>query len=99
MTTTVHKDHHYSITVNTSDLVVVNCLRAVADYAQKTGNKRIAWGGTTKKDWIRDNKCITFHFSELEYRDNFEKEAMRVLFEGSWTKVLTSDNDPAMPKS
>ena len=41
---TTHKEHHYSLTVHTADLAVLYCLRALADYAQKTGNTRIAWG-------------------------------------------------------
>ncbi|MDZ7759451.1 MAG: hypothetical protein U5L00_04245 [Desulfovermiculus sp.] len=40
-------DHHrykYSITIQTDDLAVVNCLRALSQYSQKTGNKRILTG-------------------------------------------------------
>jgi len=92
-----HKDHHFSITVYTSDLAVLYCLRALADYSQETGNTRIPWGGTTKEDWKRDKQCVTFRFSEPTYRSKFVEEASRILPNASWSKVKESDNDPAVP--
>ncbi len=45
-----HSEHRFSITVETEDLAVVYCLRFLADFAQATGNSRIAWGGTKDGD-------------------------------------------------
>ena len=58
-----HSDHHYSITVQSDDLAVINCLRSLADFSQKTGNKRIAWGGTTDQAWRRSGNEVTFRFT------------------------------------
>ncbi len=95
---TTHSDYHYSITMHTTDLAILYCLRALADYAQKTGNTRIAWGGTSKEDWKRNNQSVKFHFSQPKYRDNFVEEAIRILPENSWHKLKQDDNDPAVPK-
>jgi hypothetical protein len=45
MPTLEHSDYRFSVTTRTDDLAVVGCLRALADFGQKSGNKRIAWGG------------------------------------------------------
>jgi hypothetical protein len=69
-----HYRYHYSITIETADEVVLECLRAISNYAQVLGNKRIAWGGTKKRDWQRDRNQVTFHFSDPEYRNIFRIE-------------------------
>ena len=97
--TTTHRDHHYSITVHTVDLAILYCLRALADYAQKTGNNKIPSGGTTKECWERNNKNVKFHFSNPEYREGFVAEAFRVLPKNLWSKTKQNDDDPATPKS
>ena len=74
-----HAEYHYSITIRTYDEAVLHCLRALSQYAQDTGNRRIPWGGTKKEDWELDNHCVTFHFSKPEYRDIFKKEVSRIL--------------------
>jgi hypothetical protein len=94
-----HKDHRFSITVHTVDLAVLYCLRALADYSQKTGNTRITWGGTTKADWKRNEDSVTFRFTRPEYRVSFTKEANRVLQKNSWIMVSESDSDPAVKRS
>lgn len=95
---TTHKDHKFSITVKTSDLAILYCLRALADYSQETGNTRITWGGTTKDDWRRNQNSVTFRFSRPEYRAGFLRETGRVLPKDSWQTLSTSDNDPATPR-
>ena len=96
--TTTHVDHKYSITVQTDDLAVVGCLRALAKFSQKFGNNQIPWGGTKDKDWERDHGHVTFRFSTPEYRNRFLSEAERLLPKASWKPVDTSDNDPASPQ-
>jgi len=63
-----HAAYKYSITVKSDDLAVVNCLRSLSQYSQKSGNNRIPWGGTKDKDWERDSHSVTFHFTKPEYR-------------------------------
>jgi len=94
-----HADHKFSITVHTDDIAVLYCLRALADYSQTTGNTRITWGGTTKEEWERSGRMVTFRFSNPSYRAGFTQEAIRILPNGSWSKVRQSDNDPATPRS
>lgn len=48
---TTHQDHKFSVTIHTDDLAVVNCLRALSKFSQKTGNNNIPWGDTKDKDW------------------------------------------------
>jgi hypothetical protein len=68
---TTHADHRFSVTVFTNDLAVVNCLRSLSKFSQKTGNNNIPWGGTKDKDWRRNNNKVTFYFSSPEYRNGF----------------------------
>jgi hypothetical protein len=93
-----HYRYHYSITIETADEVVLQCLRSISDYSQVSGNKRIVWGGTKKKEWQRDGYQVTFHFSDQQYRNVFKIEAQRVLPKGLWHVVKEKDNDPAIPQ-
>ncbi|MFO7997193.1 MAG: hypothetical protein R6U93_08700 [Dehalococcoidia bacterium] len=94
-----HYRYHYSITIETPDEVVLECLRAISDYAQASGNKRIAWGGTKKRDWQRNRNHVTFHFSNPQYRNVFSTEAQRILPATLWRVVRKADNDPALPQN
>lgn len=94
-----HSNYHYSITIKTDDEAVLHCLRALSQYAQINGNKRIPWGGTKKEDWNREGHRATFHFSKTEYRDNFTKEIKRLLSENLYKIEKTNDNDPAEPQN
>jgi len=95
---TTHADHRFSVSIFTSDQAILYCLRALADYSQKSGNTRIVWGGTKRTDWEQNNRTVTFHFSDPSYRDILLATANRVLPAGSWKQVSTSDNNPAKPQ-
>ncbi len=94
---TTHADHCYSITVYTAKLEVLQCLRALADFAQVIGNKRIVWGNTKKSDWKANGNQVTFHFSKPGYRDDFVVTAQHLLPIDSWREVKRSDANPAQP--
>ncbi|MFH0781791.1 MAG: hypothetical protein V2B20_07520, partial [Pseudomonadota bacterium] len=66
-----HYKYKYSITIHTDDLAVVNCLRALSQYSQKSGNNRITWGNTKDTDWKASNHRVTFRFTLPEYRDGY----------------------------
>ncbi len=85
----------YSITCHTDDLAVVHCLRAICHFAEEGCPPQIAWGGTTEVKWRAAGNRITLRFTSPAYRDNFVKEAMRILPPDSWSEVARSDNDPA----
>jgi hypothetical protein len=99
MPTLEHSDYRFSVTTRTDDLAVVGCLRALADFSQKSGNKRIAWGGTTDAYWRRNGHSVTFRFSALEFRECFLREAERLLPLDLWTVSGTRDDDPASPQT
>ncbi|MBI3206666.1 MAG: hypothetical protein HYZ29_34335 [Myxococcales bacterium] len=96
---TTHQDHHFSITVGTQDLAVLHCLRALADFAQETGNKRIVWGGTKAPDWRRGGGNVKFRFSRPQYRERFLAEAQRLLPSTAWMFIGQDDEDPAFRQS
>jgi hypothetical protein len=96
---TTHSEHRFSVTVRTSEPAVLYCLRALADFSQKTGNTRIVWGGTRREDWERQHNQVSFHFSDPRYRQGFLMEANRLLPVGSWEKVGENDHDPAQRQS
>jgi hypothetical protein len=89
------KDYRFSVTIYTDDLAVVNCLRALSQYSQKTENNRIPWGGTKDQDWKRNAHTVTFRFSQPAYREGFIKELNRLLPHGLFKEQRRSDNDPA----
>ena len=94
-----HQDYKFSVTIHSQDLAVVNCLRALSQFSQQTGNNRIPWGGTKDHDWKRDGRRVTFHFGTPEYRSGFIAEAKRLLPQSLWSIVDQDDNDPAERQS
>lgn len=94
---TTHADHRFSVTILTNDLAVVNCLRSLSKFSQKTGNNNIPWGGTKDKDWRRNSNKVTFYFSSPEYRDGFIFELNRLLPKDLWNEISRNDNIPAVP--
>lgn len=95
---TTHADHRFSVTIHSNDLAVVNCLRALSKFSQRTGNNNIPWGGTKDEDWRRTRHCVTFRFSSPEYRDGFLSEIERLLPPELWEVRTRSDSDPAVPQ-
>lgn len=94
-----HASYKYSVTICSSDLALVNCLRALALFNQKTGNARIPWGGTKESDWRNAGEKVTFRFDRPQYRREFIADAKRLLPAGKWVEIGQSDNDPAAPQS
>jgi hypothetical protein len=92
-----HDQYKYSVTIHSDDLPLVASLRGLAWFSQRTGNKQIAWGGTKGPEWEQNGHRVSFHFSHPNYRENFLKEAARLLPAG-WEKVRESDTDPAKPQ-
>jgi hypothetical protein len=92
-----HRDYKYSITIETKDLAIVNCLRSLSQFSQKTGNNRITWGNTKEADWKRDGNKVTFRFTSSEYRKFFLTEVNRLLPNELWSEFTRSDADPATP--
>jgi hypothetical protein len=72
-------NYHFSVTVYTRDLAVVECLRALAKFSQETGNNQIPWGGTKDTDWRNADRKITLHFSSPANRERLKSEAARLL--------------------
>jgi len=95
MVNPTHNDFKHSIDVHTDDLAIVYCLRAISDKVQKSRNQRIAWGNTKNTDWRNNKNCVTFRFTEKEYRENFKKEALRMLNNNLFEFGSEKDNNPA----
>jgi len=94
-----HDRFRFSISVRTDDEAVLQCLRALSQFAQQTGNKRIPWGGTKKSDWLDGGRIATFRFTAERYRQDFVGEVERLLPSDLWQIVATSDDDPASPQA
>ena len=95
----LHSSYRFSVTIRSDDLAVVNCLRSLSEFSQKSGNNRIPWGGTKDRDWKRDGHSVTFRFTMPEYRAGFLAEAKRLLPTSLWSVAAQSDNNPAKRKS
>jgi hypothetical protein len=87
---------HYSITCFTDDLAVVHCLRALCQNAEHDCLPQIAWGGTKERDWLANGHCIRLRFTDPAFRDQFVRDAKRLLAPGTWKVVGHNDNDPAV---
>lgn len=92
-----HSLYHYSVTIRSTDLAIVNCLRSLAQFSQKQGNNRIPWGGTKDRDWKSRENCVTFRFTTPDYRAGFVAEVARLLPLELIEIVSQSDDDPALP--
>ncbi len=79
--------NYCSVTMKTHDEAVLHCLRALSHYTQQTGRKMESWGGTGRGYWIRDGHCVTFSFSNMEYRSKFIEEVLRLLPNSLWEKI------------
>lgn len=87
---------HFSVSCETHDLAVLHCLRSLSQFAE--GSKiptSIPWGGTKEAAWRKNDYVVTFRFTSPNYRETFLDEAERLLPAKSWTKVGSSDDDPA----
>ena len=91
----MHSDYKFSVTIHSDDLAVVNCLRSLSQFSQKSGNNRIPWGGTKDSDWSASGNHVTFRFTSSVFRDDFLVEAKRLLPKELWLVVSTKENDPA----
>ena len=91
----MHEAYHFSVTLHSDDLAVINCLRSLAQYSQKVGNNRIPWGGTKDADWHAAGHQVTFRFTSAKFRDGFLSEVERLLPTDLWRVEGTDDNDPA----
>ena len=78
---------------------MVNCLRALSKFSQRTGNNNIPWGGTKDRDWKAASYQVTFRFSKAEYRQLFQNEVERLLPNELVELVGVDDDDPAVPQS
>ena len=95
----MHSSYKFSVTIRSDDLATVNCLRALSQYSQRTGNNRIPWGGTKDDDWRRAGNQVTFRFTSQAYRLSFMNEAKRLLRSDTWEIAGLSDDDPAKPQN
>ena len=89
-----HPLYKYSITIRTPDEVILYCIRSIAMYAQRTGNNRITWGGTTVPSWNANRNMVTFRFTQPHYREIFKDEMKRILPQNTWTAESEDDNNP-----
>jgi hypothetical protein len=90
-----YKQCCYSITCYANDLSVVHVLRALCQRNIETSHPQIGWGGTTERNWLNSEKKITLRFTSSYHRENFIKDAERILKNGLWSKISCSDEEPA----
>jgi len=82
----------YSITVETQDIAVLFCLRALWQYAERHPAAPADRDGVTTDEWRLGDGRVTFLFSNPYNRSDFLGEATRLLA-GKWTRIATSDNE------
>jgi hypothetical protein len=88
------KAFHYSVTIKTSNLSVVCCLRGLAFCAERHQYKMKSVGHAREDDWAAQQGEVTFRFTRAEYREIMLTNASQLLVMGTWEKVSESDSDP-----
>jgi len=83
-----------SVTCQSSDLAVVHCLRALAQWAEKHRHPQIGWGGSGEKEWKGSDGKIVLRFTSEQYRRAFIDKATELLPQ-RWKVIATNDADPA----
>jgi hypothetical protein len=87
--------YHFSATLHTGDAAVLHCLIGLSHWAQRGAQyPQIAWRGCGEKDWRSQGGQVTFRFTSLERRTEWDAKATELL-SGKWTLISTNDNDPA----
>jgi hypothetical protein len=89
-----YEKFRFSITCRTADDGVLNCLRALCQWAEEYPKQQIGWGGTTLASWKRSNGEFKLRFTDPNFRDRFVRKAQELLPD-RWTALATNDNDPA----
>ena len=86
--------YNFIISIHTVDLAVLNCLRGLSQYAQRSGNNRMPWSEATDKEWQRDGRTVTFRFTTADYCRGFLLEARRLLPASLWSVVGDREDLP-----
>lgn len=94
---TAHKQYHYSATLQTQDVAVLHCLRALCQHWAGGKYPQIGWGGTTQEEWKSHAGRFIVRFTSADRRESFLADAKRLL-SGHWLEVSRSDADPASPR-
>jgi hypothetical protein len=92
-----HAEYKYSATLQTSDVAVLHCLRALCQHWAGGSYPQIGWGGTTQDEWKTHGGKFVVRFTSAAGRAGFFGDARRLL-SGHWGEVSQSDNDPATPQ-
>ena len=92
-----HALYHFSATLQTSDLAVLHCLRALCQYRAGGPYPQIGWGGSTHAHWETTGGTFAVRFTSAARRESFVEDARRLL-PGLWRELSRSDADPATPQ-
>ena len=74
---------------------VIECLRALAEFSQKTSSDNIPSEAEGEKDWRAAGQKVTFCFGRALDRDLFKNEVRRLLPAGLVRFDGEGDNDPS----
>ncbi|SEP39594.1 hypothetical protein [Nitrosovibrio sp. Nv6] len=94
---TSHSQYHFSATLQTDDVAVLHCLRALCQYWAGGPYPQIGWGGTNQDDWKSHGGEFVVRFTTAARRASFFADAKRLLA-AHWSEVSRNDNDPATPQ-
>jgi hypothetical protein len=90
----VRKDSTYSftVTIETHDLALLHCLRALSFYCQQNENRYVSWGGSGKLKWENQNHQAVFRFSEEKFRSLFMEKAKDLFPSDRWRVISTQSS-------
>lgn len=92
-----HAKYHFSVTVQTDDVAVLHCLRALCQHWAGGQYPQMGWGGSDQVTWKSSNGKVVLRFVTATGRASFISDAQRLLGQ-HWTEVSRSDADPASPR-
>lgn len=92
-----HALYRFSLTVQTDDVAVLHCLRALCQLWAGGPVPQTGWGGTSRDSWSRNKGRAVLRFASAEGRASFQKDAARLL-PSRWTLIAEMNDDPAAPQ-
>jgi hypothetical protein len=85
----------FSVTCHSTDLAVVHCLRALAQWAEQHPYPQIGWGGSGEKEWQGSSGTFVLRFTDEQYRRTFIDKGTELLPQ-RWKVISTDDANPAI---
>ena len=85
--------YRFGVTVGSEDPLIIECLRALAQHHQKSGDVCLTLLGTSDQDWRNDDHQVTFRFTCPSFRAAFLTQAEELVPTDLWQLKAKNDDE------